>query len=47
MPSINDDPRIDPRIKEAFGQMPPVPLPSFSSREEPSPTLPAPSFTDQ
>ena len=34
MPSINDDPRIDPRIKAAFGQMPPVPLPSFSSREE-------------
>ena len=33
MPTIADDPRIDPRIKALYGALPPVPLPSFDSRE--------------
>ena len=33
MPTIADDPRIDPRIKALYGELPPVPLPSFESRE--------------
>ena len=33
MPKIADDPRIDPRIKALYGELPPVPLPNFDSRE--------------
>ena len=34
MHTIAEDPRIDPRIKAMYGELPPVPLPSFDSREE-------------
>ena len=33
MSNITEDPRIDPRIKEAFGELPPFPMPGFSDRE--------------
>ncbi len=33
MSLISEDPRIDPRIKEAFGDMPNFPLPNFDTRE--------------
>ena len=34
MSLISEDPRIDPRIKEVFGELPSFPLPSFDTREE-------------
>lgn len=34
MSRMIEDPRIDPRLKEAFGDVPAFPLPSFDSREE-------------
>ena len=34
MSRMTEDPRIDPRIKETFGELPAFPLPSFDSREE-------------
>ncbi len=34
MSQLTDDPRIDPRIKEAFGDLPAFPLPNFDSREQ-------------
>ena len=34
MPTIADDPRIDPRLKALYGEMPPFPLSSFDTREE-------------
>ncbi len=33
MSLISEDPRIDPRIKQMFGDLPEFPLPSFESRE--------------
>ena len=33
MSRISEDPRIDPRIKEKFGELPNFPLPSFDTRE--------------
>ena len=33
MSRITEDPRIDPRIKEMFGEMPEFPLPSFPDRD--------------
>ena len=33
MSALTDDPRIDPRLKQTFGELPPVPLPSFDTRE--------------
>ncbi len=33
MSQITDDPRIDPRIKEMFGDLPNFPLPNFDSRD--------------
>ena len=32
MSRMTEDPRIDPRLKEAFGELPAFPLPSFDSR---------------
>ena len=34
MSRMTEDPRIDPRIKEKFGELPAFPLPNFESREE-------------
>ena len=34
MSQMTEDPRIDPRIKEKFGDLPAFPLPNFDSREE-------------
>ncbi|MXX47159.1 MAG: alpha/beta hydrolase [Chloroflexi bacterium] len=34
MSRMTEDPRIDPRLKEVFGEVPAFPLPSFDSREE-------------
>ena len=34
MSRMTEDPRIDPRLKEAFGDVTAFPLPSFDSREE-------------
>ena len=31
---MTEDPRIDPRLKEMFGELPAFPLPNFDSREE-------------
>ena len=34
MSQMTEDPRIDPRLKEMFGELPAFPLPNFDSREE-------------
>lgn len=34
MSQMTEDPRIDPRIKEKFGELPAFPLPNFGLREE-------------
>ena len=34
MSRMTEDPRIDPRLKEMFGELPAFPLPNFDSREE-------------
>ena len=34
MSKISEDRRIDPRLKDLYGEMPPFPMPSFETREE-------------